>query len=346
MSDINEESVNSTLQGEHKPKYIEDMYEQDMKRAESELGPLQEPCKTNLVLYHGNNCPDGFAAATVLYMALGDTADYIAINYGDGLPDVRGKEVYLVDFAFVNEQLHLMHDLNNKAKNWVLIDHHATAIKQLQSELSPEMLSHCVFDTTRCGAMLTWRTVFPKTEPPLFLHYIQDADLYQNKLQGSKEVTTALVHWLNFDFNGWVALMRYSNDSSFNNLKWAGDIIITALKKQFEQALAAQHPIWLMNHSGLAVNADVLTFKTELGNALAQKSMTFGCVYQQIGNKWKLSLRSLNDLQDTKGQPAISCNVKKIAESFGGGGHDTAASFYLTNEQMGELLATNYGVTE
>ena len=55
------------------------------------------------VLYH-KDCEDGFGAAWVAWQALGDTAQYLAINHGEpepAMPD--GSTVTMVDFAFPRE---------------------------------------------------------------------------------------------------------------------------------------------------------------------------------------------------------------------------------------------------
>ena len=44
-----------------------------------------------MVLYH-DNCPDGFTAAWAVWKALGDRAEYRAMNYGQGLPSSPGDK--------------------------------------------------------------------------------------------------------------------------------------------------------------------------------------------------------------------------------------------------------------
>ena len=55
-----------------------------------------------MVIYHGQECPDGFAAAFAAWKRFGDTIQYIPLAHGPGMqvPDVTGKHVVVVDFSF------------------------------------------------------------------------------------------------------------------------------------------------------------------------------------------------------------------------------------------------------
>lgn len=43
-----------------------------------------------LIIYHGPGCMDGFTAAWVAWLRLGDGADYEPAAYGEAPPDVAG----------------------------------------------------------------------------------------------------------------------------------------------------------------------------------------------------------------------------------------------------------------
>ena len=70
--------------------------------------------------------------------------------------------------------------------------------------------------------------------------------------------------------------------------------------------------------SGLAVNANAL-FASELGNRLAERSGSFGLVWElAAGDDVKVSLRA-----------AGKVDVAAIAAGYGGGGHPNAAGFRM-----------------
>ena len=85
---------------------------------------------TALVIYH-YPCLDGFTSAWAAKQALGNTAEYIPANYGndDELPNVKGRVVYLLDFAY---PLDVMLKLADSASRVIVLDHHLTAQKDLE----------------------------------------------------------------------------------------------------------------------------------------------------------------------------------------------------------------------
>ena len=55
------------------------------------------------VLYHAN-CNDGAGAALAAYISMGDTAEYIQVQYGKPPPECGpGDVVYIVDFSYKHD---------------------------------------------------------------------------------------------------------------------------------------------------------------------------------------------------------------------------------------------------
>ena len=67
---------------------------------------------------------DGRASAAVIERKYKD-AEFVAMNYGDNLPDLQGKKVYIVDFSFSAE---IMEDIRSRASEVVWLDHHGTSV--------------------------------------------------------------------------------------------------------------------------------------------------------------------------------------------------------------------------
>lgn len=120
-----------------------------------------------LVLYHAK-CPDGFTSAWAAYKKFGDAAEYVAVFHGDEPPDVKGKEVYVLDFAY---PLATTLRMIEEAKSFVLLDHHKTAKAALEGTPG------CTFDMDRSGAGMSWD--YFHTEPrPLLVDCVEDRDLW------------------------------------------------------------------------------------------------------------------------------------------------------------------------
>ena len=86
-----------------------------------------EPSSVDFVIYHAN-CSDGFGAAWAAWKLLGERAEYHAAKHGDIPPDVRGKNVVVLDFSYSNA---ITKQLAQSAKNFLIIDHHKSAVVEL-----------------------------------------------------------------------------------------------------------------------------------------------------------------------------------------------------------------------
>lgn len=258
--------------------------------------------KNTVVIYHAN-CLDGFGAAYAAWLTLGNCADYIPAKYGSEPPDVRGKHVYILDFSYPRDVLIQM---CKDSQSMLVLDHHKTAQKDLEG------LPFAKFDMTKSGCILAWERLNHFKAPPRLLSIIQDRDLWQFKLDGTKEITAALYSFVPFEFKAWEAL-------DIDELYLRGKDLLLVQEKDVNQAFERRHEIYLDGHTGLACNA-IPKLSSDLGHKLATESGTFGAVYYYDGerNKWCFSLRSNGDF-----------DVSTIAKTYGGGGHKNAAGFEI-----------------
>ena len=61
-----------------------------------------EPSSINCVIYHAD-CTDGFGAAYSAWKMLGNRSEYHACKHGLKPPNVKGKNVVILDFSFDNK---------------------------------------------------------------------------------------------------------------------------------------------------------------------------------------------------------------------------------------------------
>ena len=150
---------------------------------------MVEPSSINLVIYHAD-CSDGFGAAYSAWKLLGDRATYHAAKYGETPPDVRGKNVAILDFSYDNATTK---KLIAMANNLIIIDHHKSAMVELHD------VSCTRFDMTHSGAMLAWNFFHPGKEAPRMIKFIEDRDLWKWQIPYSKEFAAAF-DMVPFDF--------------------------------------------------------------------------------------------------------------------------------------------------
>lgn len=266
-----------------------------------------------LIIYH-NGCADGFGAAWCFWRKYGVNADYHAAAYHDVPPDVVGRDVYLVDFSYPRA---VVSCLLQDAKSVTLIDHHKTALDDLHG--LDGLINYT--DINRSGAMLAWNYLFTDEEPPQLITHIQDRDLWQFKLQNTREIMAAVFSY-EFDFLVWDRLMNLT-DCGLYELVQQG----TALERKHKKDVAnlintnsrfmniGEHTVLVANLPGL--------FASDAGNLMC-KDKVFAASYFDTADKRIFSLRS-----DENG-----IDVSLIAKEYGGGGHYHAAGFSVPRDHV------------
>src|SRR5438128_5239442 len=101
--------------------------------------------KNRLVIYHGPECWDGFCGAWLIHRFMPGPTDFHPAQYGEPPPDVRGRDVMVLDFSYPRD---LLERMAAEANSFVVLDHHETA------QTDPEGLPYCTFDMERSGAQL------------------------------------------------------------------------------------------------------------------------------------------------------------------------------------------------
>lgn len=285
-----------------------------------------------VVLYH-SGCTDGFAAAWAVHIALSAQVEageiktniktkYIPVNYGQEPPnEIDGKDIVMVDFSYPRDTINAM---RKRVKSMIILDHHDTAEKDLQSLIDQKGPFHgpihILFDMERSGAGLAWDFSLSdaiKHPRPWIINYVEDRDLWRFKLPYSKEISAELRTWPH-DFDWWDT--KASNTSAFEQAIADGSAIIRYQNMQIADNIKHYRMIKLLAcPEAPFINITDYTISESLGE-LAKKFPLAISWFQQADGKYVYSLRS------SKENPA-AVNVGQIAKSYGGGGHQHAAGF-------------------
>lgn len=270
----------------------------------------------NLVIYHGN-CADGFSAAWCFWKKYGDAADYVAGVYQTPPPDVTDRDVFLVDFSYKRE---VVIGMLQKAASVTLIDHHKTAIDDLQPLFmqdswkgEPKQLAHFT-DLERSGATLAWDYLFPGEPRPLLLGHIEDRDLWRFKLPGTREIQ-ANVFSYEYTFELWDKLMS-AGQVELLQMTVAGAAIERKHHKDIAELLKVCQRRMVIGGIDVPVASLPYTLVSDAAHKMAQGE-PFAACYWDTEKGRIFGLRSADDGQD----------VSEIAKQYGGGGHKHAAGF-------------------
>ena len=303
-----------------------------------------------LIITHAN-CVDGCTCRAIMEEKYGETAEYIEVDHVEIDPafpqkfqkfwnyvsQFKNTEIFMADICLKEVFINLFLENNNIVN---IIDHHETALPLIeklrqQKQKNPGLALNITFsdNNSESGAMLTWKHFYPHIKPPILVEYVSDGDLwtfnygdkthyfYSGILANNKQPKEVLKDY-------WIKLLN--NEIELKKIIEIGSNIYGPYIEEVKSFLHLAKEVVLDGHTGYMVNAS-MKYKSELGNFLALKNMTFGLVWEEKEDGMiACSLRSVKPFK-----------VKEIAEKFGGGGHGQAAAFRLENRQkFEELLAS------
>ena len=319
--------------------------------------------KEYLCIYHAS-CNDGGAARAVISLLLKDRVDFYgtAPSVREVLPDLcRGRKVIFVDLVSSYEEMNLIYAT---AEQLFVIDHHKTAPeatrdipdrnKLISMDRSAGFLAYqwafaisgrpevphfpngVAISFSRHGEFDLRQpvTLLSDNEVPLFLHYIDDRDRFQNVMPGTKEFSTYLFS----QGHSEEMLTKYEtylrDDDEVHKLIRGGEAMTDYSKLLIEKACkkAYLEECVIDNVTYVVILVNSNEFQSDIGNLLLvnEPRADFSAVWYAKGNNYIFSLRSLNDRAD----------VSKIAKYFGGGGHRNASGCRTNSPHLGIVYNT------
>lgn len=265
-----------------------------------------------LVIYHAH-CWDGFCAAWLFHRAY-PNAEYLPAQYGEDAPDVSGRDVFMFDFSYPRD---VLRRVATAAKTLTVLDHHATAQKDLEHFADGWHTATVTFDMSKSGGRLAWEFLQDAgaleiygASCPWLVDYTEDRDLWRFALPNSKAINAA-VRSFPLDFAEWDSI------SARGAMAWAEEGY--AIMRREEQIIAEHVERARLEdiggHSVPVVNATTLF--SDIAGELAKGQPFAACYFDRADGKRQYSLRS--------GENGV--DVSLIAQQYGGGGHKHAAGF-------------------
>ncbi len=290
----------------------------------------------DLIITHGK-CPDGFCAALIAKQRYPE-AEIMPLDHGEPVPfdAVRDKDVLVVDFSWPNREDNI--ELHRIAKSFHIYDHHKSALERLEG------LDFVIFDMKRSGAGLAWDYLFGKDSPestspeypgftfypiasrPWYIDYVEDRDLWNWALPGSKAVNAYLMS-LPMTVEAWSIL----DIMKVEQAEQLGVGILRHVERYVKEAAAEAQRGFLQLSDGAYLTAEIVNCPymncSEVGNVLAKRADVGITWFERADGQTQFSLRSEGDI-----------DVSAIAKTYGGGGHLHAAGFRMTLGQGREFI--------
>ena len=279
-----------------------------------------------LVIYHGRNCPDGFASALAAWLFYQGKAEFLGLDHGDikslaDLPMLDGRAVYILDFSFSAE---ILRGIEARAAKLVMLDHHKSAAESLGEFECKCGVVH--FDMHKSGAKLAWEFFQSEQPVPDLVRYVEDRDIWVWQYPESAGFLAAL-DMEPFDFQRWheIALFDAAQLTSYIDRGHAMDEKFSKLAADLAKGASA---VSFNGQGGLMINAPGV-FHSLVGDILSKQSGTFALMWTvDKSGIVKVGLRSQRDY-----------NCIPLAESMGGGGHAQACGFKMGADRLLDLLS-------
>lgn len=276
-------------------------------------------------IYH-SDCADGFTAAWAVWKKHPDAEFYPGVH-GTPPPDVTGRDVVLVDFAYKRpEMLHIA----AQATTVLILDHHKSAQAELV-DLPGNV--EVVFDMNRSGAKMAWDYFHPSEVTPGIVRHVQDRDLWLFKDRNTKPFSSALFS-MEYTFDNWNYVDALCNtQNGYSQFLAEGKAIERKHMKDVHELIRVG--AYRTNVAGFDVPIlNCAYFHSSDAGHVMGVGEPFAVCYSDTELTRNFSLRSAEDGQD----------VSVIAAHFGGGGHKHASGFKLRHEDLHKLSSPVGGV--
>jgi uncharacterized protein len=272
---------------------------------------------TKTIIYHHND-EDGWASAAIIIKLFPD-AELVACYHKNKYEFVEDYDnVFVVDFTFSSEE---MNQLKNTNKRFVWIDHHISAMQNVQGEFEGVRRE----GTSACK--LCWEYFFPNESTPQIIDFINGLDIWDFSKKGTKEFISFLESELELE-NEVKQILEMMNN--FGDEEYSQAISLGTQINKFKEKITAKQEIRGVKKDFQGFKAKVFfsnSNNSHLGNEALMKNTDIDIAvmidFVIINNeaKYKYSLRSRE------------VDVAELAKRFGGGGHPRAAGFE-SDEQL------------
>lgn len=290
-----------------------------------------KPDEIDMVIYHAG-CSDGFGGAFCAWLWYKNNKPekqliFVPAEHGNKPPDVKGKNVLIVDFTY---KLNIL-DAMMKDARIAILDHHVTAMDDLKTIPSKNK----VFDMKHSGVYLAWKYFFPNNEIPELIKLIEARDIWDTKYPYVDEFT-CWYSTIDMTFENMEKLLDNKYLMSFITTK--GTELSKVKKTNMNNIVKSAIPKFMCigNKYYMVVHTNTTIYKSDIGNRVLSHypNADFSVSYSidDRTNSTVFSLRSTDK----------HANCSDIAKLYGGGGHRNASGLKLigciTSTIPGEVL--------
>ena len=274
--------------------------------------------RKKVCVYHAG-CLDGFTAAYIVKNEMPTTV-LVEGRYGEkiDLKEMEGNDIIFVDFSTKREEMLAIAEV---ARSVLVLDHHASAEKELDGIAEEAENISVVFDMERSGAMIAWDYYFMFDSVPEIVKLVQDRDLWQFKYDRTKAVT-AYMYTLPQTMDMWDWLFA----ADIRDLELRGESILLKIASDVKSILQVASFEAVVDGNVVRVANVPHLLASDSGHAMLEDGKYPFSVTYFIGKdqKYHYSFRANGEY-----------DVSELARKYGGGGHPNAAGAETTEKIWG-----------
>lgn len=250
---------------------------------------------------------------------------------------IKPDHIYIVDFSFSKDDLKLIAE----QIPITILDHHVTAKDDLECLLQDKIIGG-IFDMEKAGCQIVWDHFYTGIPRPWFVDYVADRDLWQWKLEYSREINAGFhcMELLESPNDGKLDQLYKDNQPALENIYQTGineinrrQMLITNLATEVSKS--ATFKVGNTYYRAVISDCPFENLRSDYGNYLLQIDKYSSCqlafIYRYIPymNTFSVSLRA---------RMSDEIDVSQLAKYYGGGGHKAAAGLSLTPIQLSKLI--------
>ena len=204
-----------------------------------------------------------------------------------------------------------------------VLDHHASAQKELKGLANTYANTEIIFDMNRSGAMITWNYFYPDSKAPTLVELVQDRDLWLFNNQYTKALT-AYMFTRDKLFHVWDTL---NDEVTTGKAIDIGQVLLDAHNKDVTSIIeACTRKVLFNGHKVNLTNAHWM-YASDIGNQTVEDNLFSITYFISKDGTYSYSLRAKNN---------FDCSI--LASSLGGGGHPNASGFNSSKQEWAEIL--------
>jgi len=271
-----------------------------------------------LCLHH--NDADGLCAGAIVRRRFGNDVELIETNYGQPVPWKKvdaAQTVIVTDFSLPKADM--LRIYRAKGQNFIWIDHHISAIKEMSDHAGIAGLRHV--DEAAC--VLTWQYFFPDEPVPPAVTYIGDRDIWRFAYPQTRAFSEGLFFADTRAGNDALWLALFNNDEAMvQSLMERGQILLEARLIGIARRVDAYS--FETTFNGFRTLAINLPSSGDVGHHICSLGYDVAYVYSES---------ELDGVVTTYVTLySETADVSVLAKKYGGGGHKGAAGFHFVRQ--------------